>query len=246
MQSKKQKKQTLYTKPYLETKFWMEIVTNSQDKKVVALKNAYNKNTPYTVELTSECMGVLFSDLGPSPSKFNEYTVTLVETLNEKLTAIDPEAITKSSNFVKWLKDITRQMLEKAWETKGVMENHKKKYEEQENPKEAFIEGATLSMFSEYDDQNTIVFKRKHQNMNGENMRPKIWKVKSKMDDTMVEFSEEVPWVSKNSILQVAFRLEMYDMPQSYGISGKLGKDVIAVYLENYERKKKSIPYIAF
>ena len=246
METKKQKTQTFYPKPYLETKFSLEIVSNNQNKKVIALKNAYNKNTPYTVELTSECMGVLFSDLGPKPSKYNEYTVSMVTTLNDKLTSIDPQANEKAAKFEQWLRDITRKMLEKAWDTKDIMVSHKKKYEGETDPKEAFIKGATLSMFSSYNDQEMIVFKRKHQNMHGESMRPKIWKLKSDLDDTMVEFSEEVPWVAKNSIVQVGFRLEMYDMPNGYGISGKLGRDVIAVYLENYEKKKKSVPYISF
>ena len=242
---KRQKTQSFYPKPFLDTKFTLDIVTNNQNKKVIALKNASNRHTPYTVELTSECMGVMFSDLGTKPSKYNEYTVSLVDTLNEKLTSIDPEANAKAAKFVQWLRDITRKMLEKAWDTKDVMESHKKKYEGEADPKEAFINGATLSMFGSYNDQEIIVFKRKHQNMHGDSLRPKIWKLKSNLDDTMVEFSEEVSWVAKNSIVQVGFRLEMYDMPNAYGISGKLGRDVIAVYLENFERKKV-VPYIAF
>ena len=32
-------------------------------------------------------------------------------------------------------------------------------------------------------DQEIIVFKRKHQNMHGDSLRPKIWKLKSNLDD---------------------------------------------------------------
>jgi len=62
-----------------------------------------------------------------------------------------------------------------------------------------------------------------------------MWRLLTKDSTEMTEFSEDVKYVSKDSVLCVDFKLIMYDTPTMYGIKGELGWDIVALYLDSYK-----------
>lgn len=249
---------------YDKTEFDFVVEPNNKGQVLVTLQDKYTKTKKYKdVEFRSPVMGVLFSDLGPEGDKFNhDFVIKMVDTLHEKA----PEQCrVEAKEFMKWMRQVCDKMMDTAWNEPEVMKSHKQKAIKEakkvakkdggdidEIAKQNFLSRATMALFKDYEDQEMIVFKRKHQSESGISMRPKIWR-KAKpdpKDEEMIEFSSDIPWVSKGSLLRFDFKLQMYDSPTMYGITGKLGYNIIAVYLDKFSRPKQeyenTTPYIEF
>lgn len=249
---------------YDKVDFDYVVEANNNGAVLVSLQDKWTKTKQYKdVEFRSPIMSVMFSDLGPDGDKFKgDFVIKMVDTLGDKVGTREAEDATK---FVRWIKDVCNKMMDIAWNEPEVMKGHKqramkeaKKIAKKEGgdideiAKKHFLEKATLSLIKEHEDQDMLVFKRKNHSEAGKCMRPKIWrKVNADIKDKeMREFSADVPWVAKGSLLKFDFKLQMYDTGTMYGITGKLGFNVIAVFLNKFSRPKQEYenvtPYIEF
>ena len=147
---------------------------------------------------------------------------------------------------MQWVRGLCDKMLELAWEDDRVWKTHKDKImkklkkskcADMKKAKEMFMEGATMSLFKTYDAEelDMVVFRKKNHSKDGKSFRPKMWRRESRDTDNMIEFSSDVRYVSKQSVVKVDFRLKMYDTPTMYGIKGELGWNLVALYLDAYK-----------
>ena len=235
---------------YDRVKFGMEVTTNYNKKMVVAIKDDRTMGKLYDVEFRSPPMGVRFSDLNIEGSQYNgDFTVSLCNQLHEKYLAVDPSATKRATDFMHWVRGVCQDMLELAWEDDRVWKTHKDKIMKKlkkskcadikKKAKEMFMDGATMSLFKTYDAEelDMVVFRKKNQSKDGKSFRPKMWRRESRDTDNMIEFSKDVDYVSKQSVVKVDFRLKMYDTSTMYGIKGELGWNLVALYLDAYKKK---------
>ena len=230
---------------------------NYNKQMVVSVKDDRTMGKLYDVEFRTPPMGVRFSDLNIEGSKYNgDFTVSLCNQFHEKYLAVDPDATKRATDFMQWVRNVCQDMLEVAWKDDRVWKTHKDKIKKKvkgdmEKAKERFMDGATMSLFKTYDPEelDMVVFRKKNQSKDGKSFRPKMWRRESKDTDDMIEFSKDVDYVSKQSVVKVDFRLKMYDTSTMYGIKGELGWNVVALYLDAYRKKsqaKTSVDYVSF
>ncbi len=248
---------------YDQVNFEYVVEPNNNGTYLVSLQDKWTKTKMYKdVEFRSPVMAVKYSDLGPDGDKFNhDYVIKMIDNLGDK---VGEDHGKKAIEFKKWMKEVCDKMMDIAWNDPQVMKNHKqralkeakkqaKKGEDiKEISKKLFYSNAKLALIKENEGDEMLVFKRKHQSEAGSCMRPKIWRKVNPdpKDKEMKEFSSDIPWVSKGSLLRFDFKIQMYDTGSNYGITGKLGFNVIAVYLNNFSRPKQeyesTTPYIEF
>ena len=68
-------------------------------------------------------------------------------------------------------------------------------------------------------------------------MRPTIWK---KTQDGVVNITEDIAFISRGAIVKVDFQLNMYDLPQKYGIQGALGRNCVLVWMDAPKKLKST------
>lgn len=214
--------------------------------------------------LSTPIVPVKFSNLGPNGSigtcngliqrENATFDVSIHKTIAPDMQDKLPGAQQRINEFYAFMKKTTSDMLSMAWESDGLFQGHKdkakkeaKKYvkknggDVEEEAKRIFIENAKLSMFKTYEDDDgnefeLLVFKRKYETKNGLN-RPKIFRpVRVNGKTHLKDITEEVSWVSSDSLVKFEFQLNMYDLPQMYGIKAALGMNVMAVKLEKHKK----------
>lgn len=214
--------------------------------------------------LSTPIVPVKFSNLGPNGSigtcngliqrENATFDISIHKTIAPSMQDKLPGAQQKVNDFYDFMKNTTTEMLTMAWESKGLFQGHKdkakkeaKKYVKKnggdvdQEAKRIFMENAKLSMFKTYEDDDgnefdLLVFKRKYETKNGLN-RPKIFRpVKDEGRKYLKDITDEVAWVSSDSLVQFEFQLNMYDLPQMYGIKAALGMNVMAVKLEKHKK----------
>lgn len=220
--------------------------------------------------LSTPMVPVKFSNLGPNGSigtcngliqrENATFDISIHKTIPEDMQKKVPGAQEKVDAFYDFMKEKTTDMLTMAWEIEDTFQGHKDKAKKEakkfvkknggdieEESKRIFMENAKLSMFKSYEDDDgnefdLLVFKRRYETKNGLN-RPKIYRpVKDEEDGKkyLKDITEEVAWVSSNSLIQFEFQLNMYDLPQMYGIKAALGMNVMALKLEKHKKANDS------
>ena len=218
----------------------------------------------------------IYSNMGPTADQGTcngmitepqHFTVDLTKTLPEWFEKLVPGSQQRLDNFFDVIPSLIEDMWNKAWDTKDLMVKHKEKARKEakktakvkgdynEIAKKIFIQKGTVSILKEYtdedgDEQPRIHLRRKYASKAGYVMRPTIWR-KDKETGIMKDITEEVAFIPKHSIVKVDFQLNMYDLPQKYGIQGQLGRNFVVVFMENYKKTESEeapndIPVIDF
>ena len=219
----------------------------------------------------------IYSNMGPTADQGTcngmitepqHFTVDLTKTLPEWFENLVPGSQQRLDNFFDIIPSLIEDMWNKAWDTDELMVKHKEKARKEakkiakkeggnieEIAKKEFIKNGTVSLLKEYtdedgDEQPRIHLRRKYASKAGYVMRPTIWR-KDKETGNMKDITEEVAFIPKHSIVKVDFQLNMYDLPQKYGIQGQLGRNFVVVFMENYKKTESEeapndIPVIDF
>jgi hypothetical protein len=204
----------------------------------------------------------IYSNMGPNADQGTcngmitepqHFTVDLTKHLPEWFENMVPGSQERLNTMFEVIPLLVDSMWNKAWETEDLMIKHKEKARKEakkmvkkeggdleEVAKKEFIKNGTLSLLKEYTDEDgeeqpRIHLRRKYASKTGMVMRPTIWR-KDKETGKMKDITEEVAFIPKNSIVKVDFQLNMYDLPQKYGIQGQLGRNCVVVYMENYKK----------
>ena len=219
----------------------------------------------------------IYSNMGPTADQGTcngmitepqHFTVDLTKNLPEWFEKLVPGSQERLDNFFDVIPSLVEDMWNKAWDTEDLMVKHKEKAMKearkiqkkeggklQEIAKKEFIKNGTVSLLKEYTDENgdeqpRIHLRRKYASKAGDIMRPTIWR-KDKETGKMMDITENIAFIPKNSIVKVDFQLNMYDLPQKYGIQGQLGRNFVVVFMENYKKTEteevpNAIPIIDF
>jgi len=226
------------------------------------------EESDFAAQFNTPCMTVQYNDLkagGNSDGRFNNetnytYNIKAVLGLPEKVADAMPKEEARQQTFYSWTESTCTDLLEKAFETSGCMESHKKKAaklakKNKTDAKQEFMQGANLSMFKEYTDKEgedhpMFVCKRKglYKNNDGEPIdnRPVFWK------RTRTGFEKtEVKYISQGSVLKYQIGFRIYATPTMYGVSCNLGKNIVVIYQKNNAAASTSsaepnVPYIEF
>ncbi len=230
-------------------------------QKMPMICSNYTKGKYDNAILRSPVMCVRYSNLGPSgdigtcngmiKEENAKFTVDVNTNLPEYYTDIVSDGQARADNFVAFLKEKTDEMLELAWKNNCMgswVEKAMKKAKKEAKKSggdvdqlafKIFKEDATLSLFREDEDGNPIFnFRRRYRTNAGKLNRPLIWRTNK--EGKYHEISDDVPWVAKDSLVQFDFCLNMYSLPQKYGIQGQLGTTIVAVKLEKHSKKEET------
>ena len=225
------------------------------------------EESQFAAQFNTPGLKVQFNDLkaGGDTGKFGKdetnyvYNIKAVQGLPDKVASAMPKEEERQNNFWKWVENTCNDLLKKAFETKGCMENHKKKATKaaKKNGTEAvqeFINGATLSMFKEFtdqdgDDQQMFCCKRRGQykNESGDytDNRPVFWRRTASGWD-----KPDIKYISQGSVLKYQIGFRVYTTPNMYGVSCDLGKNIVVLYQVKKPTVVAStapdVPYIEF
>lgn len=247
----------------------IKVEKDLQGELTVRVRVKGKEDDTFAAQFNTPCMTVQYNDLkagGNSDGKYNNetnytYNIKAILGLPEKVSDAMPKEEARQQAFWTWADRVCKDLLEKAWETSGCMESHKKKATKlaKKNKTEAkteFINGANLSMFKEYTDKEgedhaMFVCKRKglYKNADGEPIdnRPVFWKRTREGFEKM-----DVKYISQGSVLKYQVGFRAYATPTMYGISCNLGKNIVVVYQKNKPAPDSSssnepnVPYIEF
>ena len=232
------------------------------------VKIAGSEESKYVAQFNTPLLTVQYNDLkaGGDTGKFGKdettygYNVKSVRGLPDKVAAAMPHEEERQQAFMAWVENTCKELLTKAFETKGCMENHKKKAVKaaKKNGTDSiteFINGATLSMMKEFtdqdgDEQEMFVCKRRGRSKNEEgefvDNRPVFWKRTASGWEKL-----DVKYITQGSVLKYQIGFRVYATPNMYGVSCDLGKNIVVFY----EVKKSSastnssepdLPFIEF
>lgn len=226
-----------------------------------------DEESKFASQFNTPCLTVQYNDLkqGGDTGKFGKdetnykYNIKAVRGLPDNVAKAMPEEEKRQEAFWQWVENTCTDMLTKAFETSGCMENHKKKAAKaaKKNKTDAlkeFLNGATLSMMKEFtdqdgDEQQMFVAARRGQykDENGEyaDNRPVFWRRTQTGWDKM-----DVKYISQGSILKYQVGFRAYSTPNMYGVSCDLGKNIVVIYQVKKPTQASSsepeVPYIEF
>lgn len=256
------KKSKLSKGPYMPHAFDdVEVVVSVKKNRAGELlpevKIGGQEDSKFVAQFNTPMLTVQFNDLkqGGDTGKFGKdetnyhYNVKCVKGLPDIVSSVCENEEKRQEAFWTWLETTTNSILTKAFETKGCMENHKKKAQKaaKKNKTEAldeFVKNATVSMLKEYTDQNgddhpMFVCKRRGQykNENGEytDNRPVFWRSTNKGFEKV-----DLKYIPQGSVLQYQIGFRVYSTPNMYGVSCDLGKNIVVVYKEKTNTKQAS------
>lgn len=242
------------------------------------IKDALEDQPKYPNKTFVSCYAsTIYSNMGPTADQGTcngmitepqHFTIDLINELPIWFENMVPGSQKRLEHFFVKIPEIIDCMWDKAWHSDELMTKHKdkarkeaKKVQKKEGgdldviAKKIFIKNGTVSILKEYtddygDEQTRIHLRRRYASKAGEIMRPTIWR-KDKETGKMKDITSEVAFIPKRSIVKVDFQLNMYDLPQKYGIQGQLGKNCVIVWMENHkkqntEEETNDIPVIDF
>ena len=262
--------------PYMPTEF------DAMDGKAVSIvvekdrsgelipkvKIAGNEESKYAAQFNTPLLTVQYNDLkvGGDTGKFGKdettygYNIKSVRGLPDKVTVAMPQEEERQQAFMQWVENTCKDLLTKAFETKGCMENHKKKAVKAAKKKGTdslteFINGATLSMLKEFtdqdgDEQEMFVSKRRGRSKNEEgefvDNRPVFWKRTASGWEKM-----DVKYITQGSVLKYQIGFRVYTTPNMYGVSCDLGKNIVVFYQvkkasSGSNTNEPNLPFIEF
>ena len=219
----------------------------------------------YDNNARTTCMApVIYSSVGPSGNQGScngtiteptHFTIDITKTLPDWFNEVCPGEQARLDNLFEWMHNSVDEHLELAWNTEDIfqkwkdkaMKEAKKKHKKEGGElktiaKEWFKENATLSMFKEYTDENDedqprLHFRKKYATKAGVIQRPTMWR-KDKESKKMVDFTDDVPFIAKHSIVKFDFQLNMYETPTMYGVQAQLNKNIVCVKLESLKKRE--------
>ena len=227
------------------------------------VKIAGKEDSQYVTQFNTPIMKIIYNDLKEGGDSHNvkfgksainyDYNVKSGKGVSDKVLRSMPNEAERQEAFFQWAETTCEALLSKAFETKGCMENHKKKAKKnakknKSEEKDEFMKGANLSMFKDttIDDETVDLFVCKRRGSYKDESgvttdnRPVFWKRTREGFEKM-----EVKYVGMGSELkyQVSFRL--YSTPTMYGVGCDLGKNICIVSL----KKKAAVstePYVPY
>jgi hypothetical protein len=240
-------------------KFWLPDAFDDKTFDVTVGWDYLNNKVPMLgdkrTSVTTPFVSVVFADLGPSGDigKFGKtehdakFNICLEEKLSERLTERMPHEQKRASEFFKWLRAKTDEMLEAGWEDKDAWKKWKltaekkaKKKDETRTAKDIFKSDASLSMFKTFDtdgeDVDMLTFSTKYQKRFGGVMtvnRPTVW---MKRHGEIVDVTDELSSKNgfyRNTPVRCMVELIAYNTDTKYGIRAELGRNMLVAYLEN-------------
>lgn len=256
------KKSKVSKGPYMPHEFdttdiVISIKKNRAGELLPEVKIAGQEESKFVAQFNTPMLSVQFNDLkqGGDTGKFGKdetnynYNVKTIKGLPDKVASVCVLEEKRQEAFWTWVESTSKDILAKAFETKGCMENHKKKAQKaaKKNKTEAlteFVNGATVSMLKEYtdtdgDDHPMFVCKRRGQykNENGEytDNRPVFWRLSSKGFEKI-----DIKYLPQGSVIKYQIGFRVYSTPNMYGVSCDLGKNIVVVYKEKTNTKQAS------
>ncbi len=242
------------------------------------IKNASEEQPRYDNKTIVSCYAsTIYSNMGPNADQGTcngmitepqHFTIDLTQHLPEWFEKLVPGSQHRLDNFFETIPSLIDSMWDQAWDTAGIFVKHKEKARKEakktakvkgdynEIAKKIFIQNGTVSILKEYtdedgDEQPRIHLRRKYASKAGYVMRPTIWR-KDKETGIMKDITEDIAFISRGAIVKVDFQLNMYDLPQKYGIQGALGRNCVLVWMdapkksENTKDMDDNIPVIDF
>jgi len=246
------KKSKVSRGPYMPNEFHdtdivISVKKNRAGELLPEVKIAGREESKFVAQFNTPMMTVQFNDLkqGGDTGKFGKdetnynYNVKTIKGLPDIVASLSPDGEKHQETFLTWVESTSTDILKKAFETKGCMENHKKKAVKaaKKNKTEAsdeFVKAATVSMLKEYTDQDgddhpMFVCKRRGQykNENGEytDNRPVFWRTKKNGFEKV-----ELKYLPQGSVIKYQIGFRVYSTPNMYGVSCDLGKNIVVVY----------------
>ena len=230
-----------------DTDIVISVKKNRAGELLPEVKIAGREESKFVAQFNTPMMTVQFNDLkqGGDTGKFGKdetnynYNVKTIKGLPDIVASLSPDGEKHQETFLTWVESTSTDILKKAFETKGCMENHKKKAVKaaKKNKTEAsdeFVKAATVSMLKEYTDQDgddhpMFVCKRRGQykNENGEytDNRPVFWRTKKNGFEKV-----ELKSLPQGSVIKYQIGFRVYSTPNMYGVSCDLGKNIVVVY----------------
>jgi hypothetical protein len=241
-------------------KFWLPDASDVGNFQVTTGWDYTNNKVPMlgdgkraSASVTTPFVSVVFADMGPNGDigKFGKtphdakFNICLEEKLSDRLTERMETEQARATEFFKWMRVKTDEMLEAGWEDKDAWKKWKltaekkaKKHGETRTAKDIFKADASLSMFKTFErngDVDMLTFSTKYQKRFGGVMtvnRPTVW---MKRQGEIVDVTDELP--SKNGFFQntpVRCMVELiaYNTDTKYGIRAELGRNMLVAYLE--------------
>ena len=241
------------------------------------IKNASEEQPRYDNKTIVSCYAsTIYSNMGPNADQGTcngmitepqYFTIDLTQHLPGWFEKLVPGSQDRLDNFFETIPSLIDSMWDQAWDTEGIFIKHKEKARKdakkiakkqggntEEIAKKEFIKNGTVSLLKDYEDEEgnekpRIHLRRKYQTKSGTIMRPTIWK---KTQDGVVDVTEDIAFIPRGAIVKVDFQLNMYDLPQKYGIQGALGRNCVLVWMdapkksENTKDMDDNIPVIDF
>lgn len=255
------------------TEIAVVVAKNSQQEVVPKMVQKGQEDSKYPLQVNTPILSVQYSDMkkGGDEGKFGKtskeasYNLKLRKGLSERVAQALPDEEARQEALFNFIEDTQRKMMEVAWNTQGCMENHKKKAKKAAKKNKTkefdeFYKGATFSVFKDYtdadgDDKPMIVVTRRASYLNeqGEETdnRPVVWKMSRNGDYEVIPYND-LKYVPQGSCVKFQLGSKAWTNSSGYGVSWKLGKNVILVTKAKSNKSGNSgttvpnLPYIGF
>lgn len=255
------------------TEIAVVVAKNHQEEVVPKMVQKGQEDSKYPLQVNTPILSVQYSDMkkGGDEGKFGKtskeasYNLKCRKGLSERVAQAVPDEEARQEALFNFIEDTQRKMMEVAWNTQGCMENHKKKAKKaaKKNKTDEFDEfhkGATFSVFKDYtdadgDDKPMIVVTRRASYLNeqGEETdnRPVVWKMSRNGDYEVISYND-LKYIPQGSCVKFQLGSKAWTNSSGYGVSWKLGKNVILVTKAKSKKGGNSgatvpnLPYIGF
>ena len=231
------------------------------------VKNAEEDEPRYPNKTIVSCYAsTLYSNMGPNADKGTcngmitepqHFTIDLINELPDWFEKLVPGSSKRLDNFFETIPNLISMLWDEAWNTDDLMVKHKDKAKKEAKKihkkeggnlediaKSIFIKNGTVSLLKEYTDEDDnehprLHFRRRYASKAGVVQRPTLWR-KDRDTGKMKDITDQVDYIPRKSIVKLDFQLNMYDLPQKYGIQAQLGRNCVIVFMENYKNQSTS------